>query len=78
MLQVEEGHDFCVIHPPANGLRPAVIDTYDDHRMAMAFSLAACGGVEVVIQDPGCTRKTYPSYFKVLRGVSTLDFKAIE
>ena len=45
------------------------IDTYDDHRMAMAFSLAACGGVPVTINDPGCTRKTFPTYFKVLESV---------
>ncbi|KAL9385605.1 hypothetical protein Peur_022615 [Populus x canadensis] len=42
------------------------IDTYDDHRMAMAFSLAACGEVPVTIKDPGCTRKTFPDYFEVL------------
>ena len=44
--------------------------TYDDHRMAMAFSLVACGGVPVVINDPGCTRKTFPTYFKVLDSVT--------
>lgn len=69
--QVEEGHDYCVITPPA-ALKPNVaIDTYDDHRMAMAFSLAACGGVPVVINDPGCTRKTFPTYFQVFEGVVT-------
>jgi len=46
------------------------IDTYDDHRMAMAFSLAACGPVPVTINDPGCTRKTFPEYFKVLESVT--------
>jgi 3-phosphoshikimate 1-carboxyvinyltransferase len=44
--------------------------SYDDHRMAMAFSLVACGGVPVVIKDPGCTRKTFPTYFKVLETVT--------
>lgn len=69
---VEEGRDYCVITPPAPGaLRSGVaIDTYDDHRMAMAFSLVACGGVPVVIKDPGCTRKTFPTYFKVLETVT--------
>jgi 3-phosphoshikimate 1-carboxyvinyltransferase len=70
---VEEGKDFCVITPPTEqqGLKANVgIDTYDDHRMAMAFSLAACGGVPVVIRDPGCTRKTFPTYFTVLEGVT--------
>eukprot|EP00955_Chlamydomonas_euryale_P057010 356630-Chlamydomonas_euryale.AAC.8 len=46
------------------------IDTYDDHRMAMTFSLVAAGGVPVVINDPGCTRKTFPTYFQVLESVS--------
>ncbi|CAK0786651.1 hypothetical protein CVIRNUC_009865 [Coccomyxa viridis] len=67
---VEEGRDFCVITPPER-LIPAAIDTYDDHRMAMAFSLAACGDVPVTINDPGCTRKTFPTYFDVLNSVLT-------
>ncbi|KAJ8902135.1 hypothetical protein NDN08_006543 [Rhodosorus marinus] len=63
---VEEGHDYCVIEPPAK-LNEASIDTYDDHRMAMAFSLAACGSVPVVINDPKCTAKTFPTYFDELQ-----------
>lgn len=63
---VEEGPDYCVITPPEK-LNIAAIDTYDDHRMAMAFSLAACGDVPVTIKDPGCTRKTFPDYFDVLK-----------
>jgi hypothetical protein len=47
-------------------LNVTAIDTYDDHRMAMAFSLAACAEVPVTIRDPGCTRKTFPNYFDVL------------
>lgn len=67
--EVEEGRDYCVITPPKE-VKPNVdIDTYDDHRMAMAFSLVACGGVPVIINDPGCTRKTFPTYFKVLESV---------
>lgn len=62
---VEEGPDYCVITPPEK-LNVTAIDTYDDHRMAMAFSLAACGDVPVTIKDPGCTRKTFPDYFEVL------------
>ncbi|KAK2379278.1 RNA 3'-terminal phosphate cyclase/enolpyruvate transferase, alpha/beta [Trifolium repens] len=62
---VEEGPDYCVITPPEK-LNVTSIDTYDDHRMAMAFSLAACGDVPVTINDPGCTRKTFPDYFQVL------------
>ncbi len=68
--KVEEGRDYCVVHPPA-ALKPNVaIDTYDDHRMAMCFSLAACGGVPVVINDPKCTRKTFPTYFSQLSRMS--------
>ncbi|RDX78813.1 hypothetical protein CR513_40851 [Mucuna pruriens] len=62
---VEEGPDYCVITPPEK-LNITAIDTYDDHRMAMTFSLAACGDVPVTIKDPGCTRKTFPDYFEVL------------
>ncbi len=60
---VEEGSDYLVIHPPAKIL-PAEIDTYDDHRMAMCFSLASLGGIPITIRDPGCVRKTYPNYFE--------------
>jgi 3-phosphoshikimate 1-carboxyvinyltransferase len=66
---VEEGADYLRVTPPA-ALRPATIDTYDDHRMAMSFSLAALGGVRVRINDPGCVAKTFPEYFDVLAGVS--------
>jgi len=48
-----------------------LLETYDDHRMAMALALAACGGRPVRIDDPGCTGKTFPSYWDVLEGVST-------
>ena len=68
--QVEEGRDYCVITPPGR-MRSAAIDTYDDHRMAMAFALAACGDVAITINDPGCTRKTFPTFFEVLDGVLT-------
>ncbi|XP_010506470.1 PREDICTED: 3-phosphoshikimate 1-carboxyvinyltransferase, chloroplastic isoform X2 [Camelina sativa] len=66
---VEEGSDYCVITPPKK-VKPAEIDTYDDHRMAMAFSLAACADVPVTIRDPGCTRKTFPDYFEVLERIT--------
>ncbi|GAB4844357.1 3-phosphoshikimate 1-carboxyvinyltransferase 1, chloroplastic [Ancistrocladus abbreviatus] len=63
--KVEEGPDYCVITPPEK-LNMTAIDTYDDHRMAMAFSIAACADVPVTIKDPFCTRKTFPDYFEVL------------
>ena len=57
---VEEGADFIRVTPAA--LRPAAIATYDDHRMAMCFSLAAFG-TPLRINDPGCVAKTFPDYF---------------
>lgn len=60
--EVVEGHDFIEITPPKK-LQHGVIDTYNDHRMAMCFSLVALGDVPVTINDPGCTSKTFPNYF---------------
>ncbi len=60
---VEEGADFLKIGPPASVRRDVLVDTYDDHRMAMSFSLAALGGVPVRINDPGCVAKTFPRFF---------------
>lgn len=70
---VEEFTDYCIIHPPKdNKINDNIlIETYDDHRMAMTFSLAACGGVNVIINDPGCTAKTFPTYFTMLEGIAT-------
>ncbi len=59
---VEAGGDHLTVYPPGH-LRPATIDTYDDHRIAMCFSLAALSGVPVRINDPDCVRKTFPGYF---------------
>ena len=59
--EVEEGADYIRVTPAA--LRPAAIDTYDDHRMAMCFSLAAFG-TPVRINDPKCVAKTFPDYFE--------------
>lgn len=67
---VEEGADYLKITPPVRW-QPATIDTYDDHRMAMCFSLAALGGVPVRINDPGCVAKTFPDYFQVLADITT-------
>ncbi len=62
---VVEGSDFIEVTPPA-ALRPAAIHTYDDHRIAMCFSLAAFKGVPVRILDPKCVGKTFPDYFEAL------------
>jgi 3-phosphoshikimate 1-carboxyvinyltransferase len=62
---VEEGDDRISIVGPTR-FREATIDTYDDHRIAMCFALAAAGGVPVHIRDPGCVSKTFPRYFAEL------------
>ncbi|QWD77558.1 3-phosphoshikimate 1-carboxyvinyltransferase [Polynucleobacter sp. MWH-Svant-W18] len=64
---VEEGADYIVVNAPkapADWKSPSEgIDTYDDHRMAMCFSLAAFGPNALKINDPNCVAKTFPSYF---------------
>ena len=67
--RAEEGPDWLRIEPPAR-LQAAAIDTYQDHRMAMCFSLVSLGGVSVTINDPGCVRKTYPGYFEAFRALT--------
>ena len=66
--QVESGPDWLRVAPPAQW-RDAHIATYDDHRMAMCFSLAAFGPAKVRILDPGCVSKTFPTYFDVYAGL---------
>nr|ARH59536.1 3-phosphoshikimate 1-carboxyvinyltransferase [Pantoea sp.] len=67
--EVEEGHDFIRVTPPAQ-LQHADIGTYNDHRMAMCFSLVALSDTPVTILDPGCTAKTFPDYFQQLAKIS--------
>lgn len=67
--EVEEGADYIRITPPAT-IKHAEIATYDDHRMAMCFSLAAFGGAGVRINDPGCVAKTFPEYFAAFAKVT--------
>jgi len=66
---VEEGEDYLIIDPPAT-IQSAAIDTYDDHRMAMCFSLAAFGDSPITINDPGCTSKTFPDYFELFSSLT--------
>ena len=67
---VEDGADFLRVTPPASPAdwRAASIHTYDDHRIAMCFSLAAFNpaGLPVRIEDPKCVAKTFPDYFEAL------------
>ena len=63
--------DTISIEPPKK-IQSATINPYGDHRVAMSFSLAALSGAKITIQDPDCTRKTFPNYFEVLKSVSIL------
>ncbi|OIQ26725.1 3-phosphoshikimate 1-carboxyvinyltransferase [uncultured Vibrio sp.] len=67
--EVEEGEDYIIVKPTTQ-LTHAAIDTYDDHRMAMCFSLVALSDTPVTINDPKCTSKTFPGYFEKLAELS--------
>ena len=78
--QVEEGADWLKVHPlPIHQWRPASIHTYDDHRVAMCFSLAAfnAADIPVRIEDPKCVAKTFPDYFEALFSVTQADTRHI-
>ena len=70
---VEEGEDYLRITPPpaAKFIPSAQIDTYDDHRMAMCFSLVSLAGVPIRINDPNCVAKTFPDYFQRFAAIVT-------
>ena len=72
---VEEGTDFLRVTPPdgARLAHGAAIDTYDDHRIAMCFSLAAFGGVQVRINEPACVAKTFPDFFERFAEVTSMS-----
>jgi len=78
---VVEGADFIQVTPPADAAhwQAGTIHTYDDHRIAMCFSLAAFNpaGVPVRIEDPKCVAKTFPDYFETLFSVSEAAIEAI-
>ena len=67
--QVTTTSDSITIDPPAQ-IQQAIINPYGDHRVAMAFSLAALSDAKITIKDPDCTRKTFPDFFQVLDSVS--------
>ncbi len=66
---VEEGADYIRIAPPPALAPNVVIKTYDDHRMAMCFSLASLAGVPVTIDDPKCVAKTFPTFFAEFQAI---------
>lgn len=63
-IVVEEGEDFLVIHP--GEVRPSQVETYDDHRIAMAFSLVGLRAEGITILNPLCCKKTFENYFTLL------------
>lgn len=69
---VSEEPEAIHITPPAQLIADAKIDTYDDHRMAMCFSLVSLLGVPVIINDPKCTHKTFPTYFEVFGSLTAV------
>jgi 3-phosphoshikimate 1-carboxyvinyltransferase len=74
---VEQGADYLRITPPAQ-IKSATIDTYDDHRMAMCFSLASLDGAarrgnKIRINDPKCVAKTFPDYFDAFAKIVQSD-----
>ncbi|HQZ69458.1 MAG TPA: 3-phosphoshikimate 1-carboxyvinyltransferase, partial [Planctomycetaceae bacterium] len=71
-IQADELPDGLTIHPGTP--QPAEIKTYDDHRMAMSFSLLGLKVPGIRILDPGCTAKTYPRYFEDLAALCRGDF----
>ena len=66
--EVEEGEDYIEVSAPTE-FKEATIDTYNDHRMAMCFSLVALGPKAVIINDPACTSKTFPAYFEFFKTI---------
>jgi 3-phosphoshikimate 1-carboxyvinyltransferase len=65
---VQAGDDWLEV-APLRAFRSAEIETYDDHRMAMCFALAAFGGAAITVRDPECVGKTFPEFFAVFGSV---------
>ena len=67
-LRVEESWDAVTVHP---GLpRPTLVQTYDDHRIAMSFAVTGLRSPGIRIANPGCVSKTFPHYFEALSGLT--------
>jgi 3-phosphoshikimate 1-carboxyvinyltransferase len=66
---VTEGNDSIEITPPLKIKEHVEIDTYDDHRMAMCFSLVSLRNIPITVNDPACVNKTFPTYFEVLESI---------
>jgi len=71
-VKVDEYEDGMTIYP-GDHIRPASVQTYNDHRMAMAFSLIGLRIPGIDIKNPGCVSKTFPNFFKILEILSDTD-----
>ena len=69
---VETRVDGLTVHPPRH-IQPAVIDTYDDHRMAMSFAVAGLRADGITINDPDCCEKTFPGFFAAFEKATIPD-----
>ncbi len=71
--RVEEGKDFLTIHGDPENLHGAIIETYNDHRMAMCFAVVGSKISNIHILNPNCVQKTYPTFWKELSrwGINT-------
>lgn len=67
-IEVEEGEDFLVIQP--GKVQPSQVETYEDHRMAMAFSLIGLRAEGIEILNPMCCKKTFEEYFALLDSIT--------
>ncbi|RPJ26656.1 MAG: 3-phosphoshikimate 1-carboxyvinyltransferase [Chloroflexi bacterium] len=65
-VRVEEHDDGMTIYP-CDSIQPATVQTYNDHRMAMAFSLIGLRAEGITIENPACVSKTFPTFFEVLK-----------
>ncbi|HSL28372.1 MAG TPA: hypothetical protein VK900_04155, partial [Anaerolineales bacterium] len=71
-VQVDEHEDGMTIYP-GDHMQPARIETYNDHRMAMAFALIGLRVEGITIENPGCVSKTFPDFFEVLNTLYTAE-----
>lgn len=66
-ISVEEGEDYIIIHP--GNTKKTCVETYDDHRVAMAFTLVGIGRGNITINNPMCCKKTFENYFQVIESL---------
>ena len=76
--QVNEGKDFLEVIPSKFINDGITVETYDDHRMAMCFSLVSFAGVSVEILDPECVNKTFPNFFDSLERITRAPVVSID